>query len=171
MPCSPSCAPPPRPCATRPPEALPAAPAMSPAFKVLGLLPWADWLVLASFFVAWVGYALFAKRRAERKPSILGTTNLIRRKFAIKCTTGYSLNALVGRCCTAHRRHGLAISMWLPRREAGCSCHDGGQPPAGHCCLAGMPTDMPVLFDRVPLSLPPPPVSSSSGGLPHRRPH
>jgi D-lactate dehydrogenase len=32
---------------------------------------------------------------AQRVQSDRNLTNLIRRKFAIKCTTGYSLNALV----------------------------------------------------------------------------
>ncbi|MBL0720368.1 DUF599 domain-containing protein [Piscinibacter sp. Jin2] len=59
---------------------------MSPAFTVLSLLPWADWLVLACFFIAWAGYAHFARRRAERKPSILATTNLIRRKWMLQST-------------------------------------------------------------------------------------
>lgn len=36
---------------------------------------------------------------AQRVQSDRQLANLIRRKFAIKCTTGYSLNALVGRDC------------------------------------------------------------------------
>ena len=41
----------------------------------LALLPWPDWLALAVFFAAWVGYARFAKRQSRVKPSLLGCTN------------------------------------------------------------------------------------------------
>ena len=46
--------------------------------KVLSLLPLVDWLALGCFFVLWVGYALFAKRRAERDGSLIATTNRYR---------------------------------------------------------------------------------------------
>lgn len=59
---------------------------MATALHLLGLLPWADWLVLAGFFVAWAGYARFARRRATVQPSILATTNRIRRLWMLQST-------------------------------------------------------------------------------------
>ena len=53
---------------------------------VLALLPWIDWLALAAYFGAWVGYALFAKRRASTHPSILAATNRIRRQWMLQVT-------------------------------------------------------------------------------------
>jgi uncharacterized membrane protein len=38
-------------------------------------LPAVDWAALAAFFAFWVGYALFARRRALSHPSVLGSTN------------------------------------------------------------------------------------------------
>ncbi|MEK8047078.1 DUF599 domain-containing protein [Ideonella margarita] len=52
----------------------------------LGLLPLADWLALAWFFVAWVGYALFAAHRADSRASILGATNRERRHWMLRST-------------------------------------------------------------------------------------
>ena len=36
--------------------------------RVLTLLPLVDWLAVVAFFAAWVGYAMFAKRRAAVQP-------------------------------------------------------------------------------------------------------
>ncbi len=50
------------------------------------LLPWLDWLALAGFFVAWIAYATFARRRARRGASLLGTTNRIRERWMLQAT-------------------------------------------------------------------------------------
>jgi uncharacterized membrane protein len=50
------------------------------------LLPLADWLALAWFLAVWIGYALFAKRRAERSGSLLATTNHYRRLWMLQTT-------------------------------------------------------------------------------------
>jgi len=54
--------------------------------KPLVLLPWADWLAVALFFTGWVGYATWAKRRAQVRPSILATTNQWRRRWMLQAT-------------------------------------------------------------------------------------
>jgi len=57
--------------------------------KVLDLmrwLPWYDWAAVLWFFVAWTGYATFAKRRAAQKPSILASTNRIRWEWMLQTT-------------------------------------------------------------------------------------
>ena len=54
--------------------------------KVLSLLPLVDWLALGCFFVLWVGYALFAKRRAERDGSLIATTNRYRGYWMMQAT-------------------------------------------------------------------------------------
>lgn len=53
---------------------------------VLGVLPLADWLAVVGFFAAWVGYAMFAKRRAEVQPSVLASTNRWRRQWMMQAT-------------------------------------------------------------------------------------
>ena len=59
---------------------------METAIKVLALLPWTDWAALAAFFVGWIGYAVFAKRRSTMQPSLLDTTNHIRRQWMLQST-------------------------------------------------------------------------------------
>ena len=54
--------------------------------KPLLLLPWADWLALALFFAGWAGYATWAKRRAQVRPSILATTNQWRWRWMLQAT-------------------------------------------------------------------------------------
>ena len=54
--------------------------------RVLALLPLVDWLALVAFFAAWVGYAMFAKRRAEVQPSVLASTNRWRRQWMLQAT-------------------------------------------------------------------------------------
>jgi uncharacterized membrane protein len=51
---------------------------MNLSLAALGLLPATDWLAVVWLFVAWVGYARFAKRRAATQPSVLGATNKVR---------------------------------------------------------------------------------------------
>ncbi len=59
---------------------------METLFKAVALLPWSDWLALGVFFGGWAGYAHFAKRLAERRPSILATTNQWRRRWMLQAT-------------------------------------------------------------------------------------
>ena len=54
--------------------------------RVLSLLPWVDWLAVVAFFAAWIGYAMFAKRRAEVQPSVLASTNRWRRQWMLQST-------------------------------------------------------------------------------------
>lgn len=48
---------------------------MDTLLRAFSLLPAIDWIALIAFFAAWIGYAVFAKRRAGSQPSILATTN------------------------------------------------------------------------------------------------
>ena len=59
---------------------------METAIKVLGLLPWTDWVAVLGFFAGWAGYAIFAKRRSTEQPSLLDTTNRIRRAWMLQST-------------------------------------------------------------------------------------
>jgi uncharacterized membrane protein len=59
---------------------------MEMAIKVMALLPWTDWAAVVVFFVGWIGYAVFAKRRSTMQPSLLDTTNHIRRQWMLQST-------------------------------------------------------------------------------------
>jgi uncharacterized membrane protein len=59
---------------------------METAIKLLGLLPWTDWAAVGVFFGGWAGYAVFAKRRSTQRPSLLDTTNRIRRAWMLQST-------------------------------------------------------------------------------------
>ena len=59
---------------------------METAIKVLSLLPWTDWVAVAAYFGGWVGYVLFAKRRSANRPSVLASTNRIRRQWMLQAT-------------------------------------------------------------------------------------
>jgi uncharacterized membrane protein len=52
----------------------------------LMLMPLADWLALGWFVGLWVGYAMFAKQRAQRSGSLLATTNQYRRLWMLQTT-------------------------------------------------------------------------------------
>lgn len=54
--------------------------------KILALLPWADWMALGLFAVGWTGYAWFAHRLAQRRPSVLALTNRIRHDWMVQTT-------------------------------------------------------------------------------------
>jgi len=54
--------------------------------KIIEVLPWLDWAAVVVFFGGWAGYAAFAKRRAQSHPSILATTNRIRRDWMLQST-------------------------------------------------------------------------------------
>jgi uncharacterized membrane protein len=59
---------------------------MEGLMRVLTLLPLVDWLALVAFFAAWIGYAMFAKRRAEVQPSVLASTNRWRNQWMLQAT-------------------------------------------------------------------------------------
>ena len=50
------------------------------------LLSWVDWAALVWFFAAWIGYATFARRRAQSGESLLSTTNHFRRLWMLQAT-------------------------------------------------------------------------------------
>ena len=53
---------------------------------IVTVLPWIDWAAVALFFAAWAGYAHFAKLRSHTRPSILASTNRIRRLWMLQST-------------------------------------------------------------------------------------
>jgi uncharacterized membrane protein len=53
----------------------------------LAVLPWPDWAAVALFFSGWVGYAIWAKRRAEVRPSLLALTNRERTRWMMQTTS------------------------------------------------------------------------------------
>ena len=57
-----------------------------PLRQYLTLMPLADWLAIGWFVALWVGYAVFARRRAERSGSLLATTNHYRRLWMLQTT-------------------------------------------------------------------------------------
>jgi uncharacterized membrane protein len=59
---------------------------MDKLFDLPRLLPLADWLGMAVFFGAWVGYALFARRRSRTRPSFLASSNRVRRQWMLQTT-------------------------------------------------------------------------------------
>ncbi|WP_280152425.1 DUF599 domain-containing protein [Piscinibacter sp. XHJ-5] len=59
---------------------------MESTLRVLTVLPWLDWAALVVLFTGWSGYAWFARRLAGRRPSILATTNRIRRQWMLQAT-------------------------------------------------------------------------------------
>jgi uncharacterized membrane protein len=54
--------------------------------RLLGVLPLIDWLAVLLFFVAWIGYTQFARRRADVQPSVLASTNHWRRQWMLQAT-------------------------------------------------------------------------------------
>jgi len=59
---------------------------MEATVKLLEFLPALDWLAMALLFLSWAGYAYFARRRAESRPSILAATNRVRRQWMLQTT-------------------------------------------------------------------------------------
>ena len=51
------------------------------AFTVMTLV---DWLALVTFFIAWIGYAMFASRRATTVGSLLAVTNRYRQLWMLQ---------------------------------------------------------------------------------------
>lgn len=54
--------------------------------RIVTLLPLIDWLAVVAFFAAWIGYAMFARRRAAVRPSVLGSTNRWRHQWMLQAT-------------------------------------------------------------------------------------
>jgi uncharacterized membrane protein len=59
---------------------------MDTARQILSALSLLDWAAFIAFFVAWIGYAQFARRRAERQPSLLAASNRVRRQWMLQAT-------------------------------------------------------------------------------------
>lgn len=59
---------------------------METARQVLSALSLLDWAALIAYFVAWVGYAQFARRRATVQPSLLAASNRVRRQWMLQAT-------------------------------------------------------------------------------------
>ena len=52
----------------------------------LSVLPWSDWLALVLFFAGWAGYAIWAKKRARLRPSVLALTNRERMRWMLQAS-------------------------------------------------------------------------------------
>jgi uncharacterized membrane protein len=59
---------------------------MEMMFKVMALLPWIDWVAVATFFGSWAGYAHFARQRSGSRHSVLAATNAVRRQWMLQTT-------------------------------------------------------------------------------------
>lgn len=54
--------------------------------QLLSALSLWDWAAFIGYFVAWIGYAQFARRRATVKPSLLAASNRVRRQWMLQAT-------------------------------------------------------------------------------------
>jgi uncharacterized membrane protein len=59
---------------------------METPLRLIRLLPGIDWVAIAVFVTAWAGYAVFARRRVGQRPSLLATTNRVRRQWMLQTT-------------------------------------------------------------------------------------
>lgn len=59
---------------------------MDKLLELPAFLPGTDWAALLAFVVAWVAYALFARRRSSTRPSILASSNRWRRRWMLQVT-------------------------------------------------------------------------------------
>ncbi len=59
---------------------------MQNLLTLLKFLPLIDWLAVALFFGGWWGYASWARRHGQRRPSILASTNAWRRRWMLQAT-------------------------------------------------------------------------------------
>jgi uncharacterized membrane protein len=59
---------------------------MQNILTLLKFLPLVDWIALGLFFVGWVGYARFAKKRSLTQASVLGATNRERLRWMLQVT-------------------------------------------------------------------------------------
>jgi uncharacterized membrane protein len=55
--------------------------------NVLALLPWADWIALASFFAAWLAYSFFTKSQGNKLGSLIAATNRYRSLWMTQATS------------------------------------------------------------------------------------
>lgn len=55
--------------------------------QIFSLFPWGDWLALAWFFAAWVGYSFYASRWEAGRTSLLSTTNRYRSHWMLQSTS------------------------------------------------------------------------------------
>jgi uncharacterized membrane protein len=53
---------------------------------LIHLLPGFDWLALGAFIAAWLAYAAIASRHGERRPSVLSSSNRVRRLWMLQST-------------------------------------------------------------------------------------
>ena len=60
--------------------------AMDASRHLLTALSLGDWAALVGYFMAWIGYALFAHRRAAVQPSLLAASNRVRRQWMLQAT-------------------------------------------------------------------------------------
>jgi uncharacterized membrane protein len=56
------------------------------ASNVIQLLPWLDWVALVWFLVAWAGYAVFARQRGRKQPSLLAAGEQVRHRWMLEAT-------------------------------------------------------------------------------------
>jgi uncharacterized membrane protein len=54
--------------------------------RLITVLPGWDWAALLIFFSGWVGYVRFAKHHATSQPSVLASTNRVRREWMLQST-------------------------------------------------------------------------------------
>jgi uncharacterized membrane protein len=54
--------------------------------NLLQLLPWLDWAALVWFLVAWTGYAVFARKRGRKQPSLLAAGERVRHRWMLETT-------------------------------------------------------------------------------------
>lgn len=59
---------------------------MDTLFKLIAVLPWPDWMALVVFIGGWAFYVWFARHLAATHPSILASTNRIRREWMLQTT-------------------------------------------------------------------------------------
>lgn len=59
---------------------------MEALIKGMAVLPWLDAVAVVAFIAGWAGYAWFARQRAGTHPSILASTNRIRRQWMLQTT-------------------------------------------------------------------------------------
>ena len=59
---------------------------MGATLQILAFLPAIDWIAAALLFASWVGYAQFARLRSTQRPSVLASTNRVRRQWMLQTT-------------------------------------------------------------------------------------
>jgi uncharacterized membrane protein len=54
--------------------------------NLLQFLPWLDWASLVWFFASWTGYAVFARKRGRKLPSLLAAGERVRHRWMLEAT-------------------------------------------------------------------------------------